>query len=123
MLVVLIIRFTIKVFARIYIFNEDKGLFSEDARFSGDEFANKKAPLQVCFFAVQTALFGNIGILANYEQSIIFKFNKNVKVEIFATQSTINPLSANPTKWLNTFKQFVEVISLSVFDHFVEFPL
>ena len=29
--------------------------------------------------------------------------------------TVINPLSANPTKWSNTLKQF----SLSVFDHFV----
>ena len=32
------------------------------------------------------------------------------------------PLSANPTKWLNTFKQFVGSC-LSVFDHFVELAL
>ena len=34
----------------------------------------------------------------------------------------INPLSANPTKWSNTLKQFVgklETNCLSVFDHFV----
>ena len=35
----------------------------------------------------------------------------------------ITPLSANPTKWLNTLKQFVGSIltnCLSVFDHFVK---
>ena len=31
----------------------------------------------------------------------------------------LNPLSANPTKWSNTLKQFV----LSVFDHFVKLAL
>ena len=34
----------------------------------------------------------------------------------------INPLSANPTKWSNTLKQFVGNLPmncLSVFDHFV----
>ena len=38
----------------------------------------------------------------------------------------INPLSANPTKWSNTLKQFVGKLStncLSVFDHFVELVL
>ena len=38
----------------------------------------------------------------------------------------INPLSANPTKWSNTLKQFVGKLPtncLSVFDHFVEFAL
>ena len=33
-----------------------------------------------------------------------------------------NPLSANPTKWSNTLKQFVDTLAanrLSVFDHFV----
>ena len=37
-----------------------------------------------------------------------------------------NPLSANPTKWSNTLKQFVGFsrrIILSVFDHFVGFHL
>ena len=36
-------------------------------------------------------------------------------------KSCLNPLSANPTKWLNTLKQFVENLPtncLSVFDHF-----
>ena len=37
-----------------------------------------------------------------------------------------NPLSANPTKWSNTLKQFVGNLStnyLSVFDHFVKLAL
>ena len=35
--------------------------------------------------------------------------------------SKLNPLSANPTKWSNTLKQFVgmQTNCLSVFDHFV----
>ena len=36
-------------------------------------------------------------------------------------RDSINPLSANPTKWPNTLKQFVGKLStncLSVFDHF-----
>ena len=39
---------------------------------------------------------------------------------------TLNPLSANTTKWSNTFKQFVGKLStncLSVFDHFVGLAL
>ena len=38
----------------------------------------------------------------------------------------INPLSANPTKWSNTLKQFVGNLPtncLSVFDHFVGLAL
>ena len=38
----------------------------------------------------------------------------------------INPLSANPTKWSNTLKQFVGKLPtncLSVFTHFVGFAL
>ena len=37
-----------------------------------------------------------------------------------------NPLSANPTKWSNTLKQFVRNLPkncLSVFDHFVKLAL
>ena len=37
-----------------------------------------------------------------------------------------NPLSANPTKWSNTLKQFVSNLPtncLSVFDHFVALAL
>ena len=40
--------------------------------------------------------------------------------------SCINPLSANPTKWPNTLKQFVGNLPnnfLSVFDHFVGLAL
>ena len=40
--------------------------------------------------------------------------------------STINPLSANFTKWSNTLKQFVDNLPtncLNVFDHFVGFAL
>ena len=39
---------------------------------------------------------------------------------------TFNPLSANPTKWLNTLKQFIGNLPtncLSVFDHFVGLAL
>ena len=38
----------------------------------------------------------------------------------------LNPLSANPTKWSNTLKQFVGKLPtncLSVFDHFVKLAL
>ena len=40
--------------------------------------------------------------------------------------SDMNSLSANPTKWLNTLKQFVgnlPINCLSVFDHFVKLVL
>ena len=45
---------------------------------------------------------------------------------IFDKNYDINPLSANPTKWSNILKQFVDnllTICLSVFDHFVKLAL
>ena len=39
---------------------------------------------------------------------------------------SVNPLSANPTKWSNTLKQFVGYLSkncISMFDHFVGLTL
>ena len=44
--------------------------------------------------------------------------SRALTLHIFA----FNPLNANPTKWLNTIKQFVVNLPancLSVFDHFV----
>ena len=44
------------------------------------------------------------------------------RLEILIIRFDFNPLSANPTKWLTTLKQFVgknRRIVLSVFDHFV----
>ena len=41
-------------------------------------------------------------------------------------EQNINPLSANPTKWPNTLKQFVAKLPtncLHVFDHFVKLAL
>ena len=46
------------------------------------------------------------------------------KMELFA--KIVNPLSANPTKWTNTLKQFVGNMlanCFSVFDHFVGLAL
>ena len=40
--------------------------------------------------------------------------------------ANVNPLSASPTKWSNTLKQFVGNLPtncLSLFDHFVELAL
>ena len=42
------------------------------------------------------------------------------------SNSCFNPLSANPTKWSSTLKQFVDKLPtncLSVFDHFVKLAL
>ena len=44
----------------------------------------------------------------------------------FWEKTFFNPLSANPTKWSNTLKQFVDNLPtncLSVFDHFVKLTL
>ena len=46
--------------------------------------------------------------------------------DIWSPYHCFNPLSANPTKWSNTFKQFVGNLPkncLSLFDHFVKLAL
>ena len=45
-----------------------------------------------------------------------------ILVYTFSFSEVLNPLSASPTKWSNTLKQFVGKLPtncLSVFDHFV----
>ena len=57
----------------------------------------------------------------------IFLYQDKFFVEVifktlFLQLNSLNPLSANPTKWSNTLKQFVGNLPtncLSVFDHFV----
>ena len=53
---------------------------------------------------------------------------ETIHTELYMLVSTVNfsTLSANPTKWSNTLKQFVGKLPancLSVFDHFVGFAL
>ena len=52
---------------------------------------------------------------------------KKLKVgENLFFKALVNPLSANPTKWSKTLKQYVSKLPtncLSVFDHFVELAL
>ena len=50
---------------------------------------------------------------------------RNINFALFNALN-INPLSANPTKWSNTLKQFVGNLPtnfLGVFDHFVKLTL
>ena len=60
------------------------------------------------------------------EQIRIF-YSLNIKSQwSWKSLQTINPLSANPTKWSNTLKQFVGKLPancLSVFDDFVKLVL
>ena len=54
------------------------------------------------------------------------KFFKKIPLDLFWKSKLLNPLSANPTKWSNTLKQFVGNLPtncLSVFDHFVRLAL
>ena len=61
----------------------------------------------------------------------LFFLGNNVPLHLYQLcmyhqKTFFNPLSANPTKWSNTFKQFVGKLStncLSVFDHFVKLAL
>ena len=63
--------------------------------------------------------------MSQYIQST--SFSHKLLYEVFSILNLlvtwlINPLSANPTKWSNTFEQFVDNLAancLSVFDHFV----
>ena len=51
---------------------------------------------------------------------------KKKLLELLQEKTVFNSLSANPTKWPNTFKQFVSKFltnCLSVFDHFVKLAL
>ena len=51
---------------------------------------------------------------------------KNFSINILENGNCFNPLSANPTKWSNTLKQFAGNLPtncLSVFDHFVKLAL
>ena len=51
---------------------------------------------------------------------------KTVMFCVLVIYEAINPLSANPRKWSNTFKQFIGNLStdsLSMLDHFVELAL
>ena len=83
-------------------------------------------------------IFNTNEVVANMFQELI---NYNYKLQLclqwFKIQGTrsvrgilcvhgLNPLSANPTKWPNTIKQFVGKLPtncLSVFDHFVKLAL
>ena len=45
-----------------------------------------------------------------------------MEIEVNLFENLLNPLSAHPTQWSNTLKQFVGKLPtncLSVFDHFV----
>ena len=58
--------------------------------------------------------------------TLALQANRLIKCASHCTKMkfSINPLTANPTKWLNTLKQFVGNSNcLSVFDHFVKLAL
>ena len=64
----------------------------------------------------------------NFAINVLNKNNlsKSNEAETRNKQELINPLSANPTKWSNTLKQFVGNLltnCLSVFDHCVKLAL
>ena len=77
----------------------------------------------------------SVRIRKNTDQNILefglFSRSENIKnshpsVHNSFLSSGVNPLSANPTKWSNTLKQFVGFLPtncLSVFDHFVGLAL
>ena len=69
-----------------------------------------------------------------WDRCFLVKLSKPLRIYFFRNTSVrrllfrwyvllFNPVSANPTKWSNTFKQFVGYCRLSVFDHSVGLTL
>ena len=93
---------------------------------------------QVCLWANQVpGFFDIINIsgrnqlihLSDHCQPFLFNYLAGFYLFMicwFRLSADVNPLSANPTKWSNTLKQFVGNLPmnyLSVFDHFVGLAL
>ena len=66
----------------------------------------------------------SLALVSKIKRFLVSKVSKRfffIKEQVY-----FNPLSANPTKWSNTLKQFVGKLStnwLSVFEHFVKLAL
>ena len=70
------------------------------------------------FFHFLISLFYLIQLMYSENKKVCSKYEFNNTVQ----NTVVNPLSASPTKWSNTLKQFVGNLPtncLSVFDHFV----
>ena len=97
-------------YARIWVFFNPYDLFSgQNYRFC------------IIYTAViwENALFGKTQVRANLYSDIFYAVAITINLFLY-------PLSANPTKWSNTLKQFVGNLPtncLSVFDHFVGLAL
>ena len=67
----------------------------------------------------------NLKNVKNTHEGVLLSVKFQAKAYVFLMLSRrmeVNPLSANPTKWSNTLKQFVDNFPtncLSEFDHFV----
>ena len=64
---------------------------------------------------------------AREKSALVYKKFRNIRIDtVLDSVSNLDPLSANPTKWSNTLKQFVGNLPtncLSVLDHFVKLAL
>ena len=81
-------------------------------------YSNTKEILVICFFGKKES----INLIFSHQS----KFTQCIMTYKKCNSYNINFLSANPTKWSNTLKQFVGKLPtncLSVFDHFVKWAL
>ena len=107
-----------------------KGVFKNFANFTGkhvlESHFNKVADLKSCNFIkkrLQHRCF-----LVKFLKFLRIPLFKNIceQLLLYIMLERINPLSANPPKWSNTFEQYVGKLPtscLSVFDHFVGLAL
>ena len=87
-------------------------------------FYNSKKALIIPSFLINDKPISDFEKKGNYFNSF-FCISSNT-IYKFENNDIINPLSANPTKWSNTPKQFVGNLPtncLSVFDHFMNLAL
>ena len=75
---------------------------------------------------VNNKTMSNFELIVNSYYYIFFLYKVLRTFSFFKWIFTLNPLSAYPTKWLNTLEQFVGKLPtncLSVFDHFWDWRL
>ena len=77
-------------------------------RFNGVNYVHKRPILDIW----QSSKYAFDKLFCNFDGT-----------EKYHIRSVLNPLTANPTKWTNTLKQFVGFCRSVVFDHFVELAL
>ena len=86
--------------------------------------------LKISLIQDPTQALSSLTLITGKRESWVLPTNRGVKnrgikkggLKLLCKLATLNPLSANPTKWSNILKQFVDNLPtncLIVFDHFV----